>query len=232
MRAAAELAKAVGDESSASAFSKAAARGTASLDTLQWVNASTWTTTPGTYCMDNFEYVGSGLSAAECQANCTAECSSVFMSSNTSSKDFCYKCSGGSPTAPNPDYNLYTKSGSVEGSWAAASDGCTDQQGCATQHGFFGDTLYAQVLAYSVGLGTIVSSEDKLRSHLKQELATNCAHAVGEGLVEGCDNAGIVILTGRETVGVTDWQIWEGGPPNHASVAIRSGEQPASPSQL
>ena len=48
---------------------------------------------------------------------------------------------------PVQDYTVYIKSptGAVEGSWAAASDGCTDKAGCSTQHGFFGDTLYAQV---------------------------------------------------------------------------------------
>lgn len=114
------------------------------------------------------------------------------------------------------------------GFWAAASDGCTDKQGCTSQHGFFGDALYGQVLAYSAGLGTIVSSEDKLRSHLKAELARNCFHVEGQALKPGCDKAGIVILTGRPKVGVTDWQVWEGGAPNHATVAIRSGEAPAT----
>lgn len=37
----------------------------------------------------------------------------------------------------------------------------------------------------------------------------------------------MVILTGRQRVGVTDWQIWEGGPPNHATLAIRAGVPPA-----
>ena len=45
-------------------------------------------------------------------------------------------------------------------------------------------------------------------------------HATGEMLTEGCDDAGIVILTGRPKVGVTDWQIWEGGAPNHATARL------------
>ena len=103
-----------------------------------------------------------------------------------------------------------------------------DGSGCSTQHGFFGDALYAQALAYTAGLGRLVSSADKIRSHLKQELATNCMHAEGDNLAPGCDDAGIVILTGRANVGVTDWQIWEGGAPNHATVAIRNGEPPST----
>ena len=99
---------------------------------------------------------------------------------------------------------------------------------CATQHGFFGDALYAQVLAYSAGLGRLVSSDDKIKSHLAAELATNCVRAEGAALVDGCDDAGIVILTGRTPPGVTDWQIWEGGAPNHATVGLQTGEPPAT----
>ena len=44
------------------------------------------------------------------------------------------------------------------------------------------------MLAYSAGLGTIVSSEDKIRQHLRTQLATNCAHADGTSLVAGNPN--------------------------------------------
>jgi non-lysosomal glucosylceramidase len=127
----------------------------------------------------------------------------------------------------------------VAGSWAAASDACTDTVACKSQHGFFSDALYGQVLAYSVGLGTVVSSESKIKSHLEAELAANCFHADGgsavggEGgdpghLSAGCDAAGMVILTGRPAPGVTDWMIWEGAAPNHATLAIRTGEAPST----
>ena len=226
MRAAAELATAAGDAAAAAAFSAAAARGTASLDQLQWVNQSQWSANTTMYCPDDYSYIGAGFTADTCQAECTGSCTDVFLS--TGGRGDCYTCANGAAWGYSKDYTLYSKSGAVQGSWAAASDGCTDKQGCTTQHGFFGDALYAQVLAYSAGLGTLVSSEEKLKSHLAAELATNCAHAVGENLVAGCDKAGIVILTGRPTPGVTDWQIWEGGAPNHATVAIRSGEAPAT----
>merc|ERR1719272_755596 len=178
------------------------------------------------YCPDNYDYVGAGFTAETCQAKCVSSCTDVFMS--TEGQGDCYTCANGAAWAYNKDYTLYSKSGAVQGSWAAASDDCTDKQGCTKQHGFFGDALYAQVLAYSVGLGPLVSSEDKLKSHLAAELATNCVHAEGNNLAAGCDNAGIVILTGRPSPGVTDWQIWEGGAPNHATVAIRSGESPST----
>jgi non-lysosomal glucosylceramidase len=225
MRAAAELAKASGETADATKFSAAADRGRASLDELQWASEASSTSMPNTYCPENYDYVGAGMTAKQCLAKCIGSCDSVFLSTN--SRGDCYLCRNADVLSNSSGYTLYTKSGAVAGSWAAASDNCTEA-GCTTQHGFFGDTLYAQVLAYTVGLGTIVSSEEKLKSHLRAELATNCVHAEGETLAAGCDNAGIVILTGRKKTGVTDWQIWEGGPPNHATVAIRSGESPST----
>ena len=128
------------------------------------------------------------------------------MDSGSGQKDgACYLCAS-NPTPSNlTGFTMYTRDGSVEGTWAAASDECTDKLGCTSQHGFFADALYAQVLAYSVGLGTIVSSEDKIRSHLHGELGANCVRARGNSLVDGCDDAGIVILTGRPKPGPTDW---------------------------
>ena len=38
----------------------------------------------------------------------------------------------------------------------------------------------------------------------------------------------MVTLTGRPKVGPTDWQIWEGVPPNHATLSIRTGQAPAT----
>ena len=141
----------------------------------------------------------------------------------------CYACSNDIFVANQSGFTLYTNlnAGSVPGSWAAASDNCTEKQGCQAQHGFFGDALYAQVLAYSAGLGALLP-ERKIRSHLAAELKTNCMHAEGETLVPGCDKAGMVIMTGRQTIGGTDWQIWEGAAPNHATLSIHAGEAPAT----
>ena len=68
---------------------------------------------------------------------------SMFLS--TDGRGDCYTCRT-AVTANESGYTLYTKSGAVEGTWAAASDGCTDKQGCTTQHGLFADALYAQVI--------------------------------------------------------------------------------------
>ena len=225
MEAAAELARAADDGASRAAFAAAATRGRNSLDTLQWVgqNTSTFEGQPGVYCDMDYEYVGANLSVGECARRTFGL--QFFM--DAGGRGDCYACRGGHPLANQSGYVLYTKTGAVRGSWAAASNNCTDRAGCATQHGVFADTLYAQVLAYSAGLGTIVSSADKLREHLATELATNCAHAEGTDLEAGCGKGGMVILTGRSKVGVTDWQVWEGGPPNHASLALRAGAPPA-----
>ena len=223
MRAAAELAIVANDTTSAAKFSAAAARASVSLDTLQWVNGSTWTSQPDTYCPKDYDYQGSGFTVEQCLAKTFGP--SMFLS--TDGRGDCYTCRT-TVTANESGYTLYTKSGTVEGSWAAASDGCTDKQGCTTQEGLFADALYAQVLAYSAGLGTLVSSEAKLRQHLHAQLATNCAHAEGAALAPGCANAGMVTLTGRAKLGPTDWQIWEGIPPNHASLSIHTGQDPAT----
>ena len=68
MRAAAALAKAAGDTASEMAFGAAAFRGTASLDTLQWVENSTWTSTPSTYCADGCIF-GLGLDFTKTEAD-------------------------------------------------------------------------------------------------------------------------------------------------------------------
>jgi len=211
MKAAAELAAAAGEAADAARFGAAAARGVEAMDQLQWVTGGgPWAEQPSTYC-EEYEYKGSGFTTAACQANCSsAGCTSFFVSTDTKNEE-CYACKSGSPLLNGSGYTLFSRpgaaSGAVPGSWAAASDNCTSRVGCKTQHGFFGDALYAQVLAYSVGLGPIVSSEEKLKSHLKAELATNCRHAEGAALAPGCDKAGIVILTGRTPPGVTDWQV-------------------------
>ena len=231
MTAAADLAAAAGDPTAATRYSGAAARARASMDTLQWVESRKWNRTANAFCPgrpgrdDGPTALGTGFSSSQCQARCTGGCTSMAIS--TDGRGTCFLCTS-TVAASTPGYDLFANDGTAEGSWAAASDVCTDRKGCTSQHGMFGDALYAQVLAYSAGLGTIVSSEAKVTSHLAAELASNCAHAEGERLLPSCDRAGMVILTGRPEVGVTDWQIWEGAAPNHATLALRTGEAPAT----
>ena len=47
---------------------------------------------------------------------------------NASATRFCYACTS-IGFSHDDDYTLYSKSGAVVGSWAAASDGCTDKEG-------------------------------------------------------------------------------------------------------
>ena len=225
MQAASTLALAVGDQAAETKFKLAADRGSAAMDELQWVTAPAWRVVANTNCPYNSRLLGRGFTALQCQANCTDGCASVCMSDDGS----CYACSNDIFVANQSGFTLYTNlnAGSVPGSWAAASDNCTEKQGCQAQHGVFGDALYAQVLAYSAGLGALLP-ERKIRSHLAAELKTNCMHAEGETLVPGCDKAGMVIMTGRQTIGGTDWQIWEGAAPNHATLSIHTGEAPAT----
>eukprot|EP00035_Acanthoeca_spectabilis_P015534 m.310465 g.310465 ORF g.310465 m.310465 type:complete len:540 (-) comp16380_c0_seq1:162-1781(-) len=236
MRAAAALATAAGEPADAATFGAAADRAAASLDALQWVPgngtaAASFTETPHTYCVDDFVYAGSGLTPAECVGKCGGSCLEVFLS--TDGAGDCYLCPAAPTHGNTSSYTLYARSGAVGGAWAAASDGCVEKQGCANQTGVFADALYGQVLAYSAGLGTVVSSPSKIASHLAAVLRANCYHVdggdpdiqVGGHLSPGCDNAGVAILTGRAR-GATDWMSWEGAAPNQATLALRSGAQP------
>ena len=73
------------------------------------------------------------------------------------------------------------------------------------------DTLYAQLLADSVGLGTLLSSEDKIKEHLATEALWNDSPF---GLrVES--NGGVSTGSGEA--------VWQGGSPNWASLNIRHG---------
>ena len=100
------------------------------------------------------------------------------------------------------------------GHYNAASDGCT-ATGCATGIGLFADSFYAQVLAYSLGLGELLPDPRRLDAHLAATVARNCVHtdvASGE-LRAGCEN-GLVIMSGRplQPSGQTtasDLQVWE-----------------------
>jgi non-lysosomal glucosylceramidase len=109
--------------------------------------------------------------------------------------------------------------------YAAGSDGCTTG-GCDRGIGIFADSFYAQVLAYSAGLGTIVSNPARLRSHLQTELRTNCIYYPNSSSPvqpNVCPN-GIVALTGRIPSHKADEQVWEMAPPNHATLGLHLGQ--------
>ena len=61
MKAAAALATAAGDDSSTALFEAAASRGTASLDTLQWVNHTDWSEQQGAYCPSDYTYAAGAV---------------------------------------------------------------------------------------------------------------------------------------------------------------------------
>ena len=112
------------------------------------------------------------------------------------------------------------------GYYAAASSGCTANAStytstnnssttstlsggkCTEQVGVFADAFYAQVLAYSVGLGDLLAQPARLRSHLQYVSVSNCVRneAGTNELVKGeCPN-GLVIFTGRAPQ-LTDLQV-------------------------
>ena len=123
----------------------------------------------------------------------------------------------------------------------AGSNNCTKGVGCLSEGpqattGVFSDTFYAQVLAFSAGLGTLIAQPSRLLAHLSTQLQHNCIHfaCANETLcppLPGCPN-GLVALTGpffspaenkhwRATSGAS---IWEMSNPNHASLGIQMGQ--------
>ena len=88
-------------------------------------------------------------------------------------------------------------------------------------------TLWWQVLAYSAGLGELLSDPSRLDTHLAHVERENCIHnnvsAPGEPLVSGCPN-GLVIMTNRKPIGVSDLQVWEMATYNHAVLKIRRAQ--------
>jgi hypothetical protein len=76
-------------------------------------------------------------------------------------------------------------------------------------------TLYGHACCFKYGAGAY----PRLNALLQQ---------IGRSIMAGCDKAGMVIMTGRQTVGGTDWQVWEGAAPNHATLSIHAGEAPAT----
>ena len=121
----------------------------------------------------------------------------------------------------------------TKSSYDAGSKGCTKGQGCTTGVGVFADSFYAQVLAYSAGLGLLIAKPERLEAQLATQLKRGCIHfAIGNETAEpGCPN-GMVVLTGRaedgDTTGGCDLQVWEMAPPNHASLGIHLGQPVAS----
>jgi len=77
------------------------------------------------------------------------------------------------------------------------------------------DCLYAQVLAYSLGLGTLTSSSDKILQHLATESKTNESPY------------GLSIMTGRDGHAI-DHTIWLMAPADHATLLIWLGSNYSS----
>eukprot|EP00947_MAST-08B_sp_MAST-8B-sp1_P005443 g5443.t1 len=111
----------------------------------------------------------------------------------------------------------------TNGFYNAGSNGCVAGKGCTEGVGIFADTMYAQVLAYAVGLGDLLATPARLDSHLAYVENANCVHnnisAAGQPVVPGCPN-GLVIMTARP-VGVTDLQVWEMATYDHVALRIR-----------
>jgi non-lysosomal glucosylceramidase len=115
----------------------------------------------------------------------------------------------------------------------AASTGClgsaTGSGTCTDGIGVFADSFYAQVLAYSAGMGQITNRTGRVKAHLATQLRRGCVHyAAGSNAPRpGCPN-GMVVLTGREedgggTTGGCDLQVWEMSHPNHATLGVHMG---------
>jgi non-lysosomal glucosylceramidase len=113
------------------------------------------------------------------------------------------------------------------GYYDAQSSKCIADVGCSEGTGSFADAFYAQVLAYSLGLGELTAEPTKLDSHLAAIAKSNCVHNnVSTGALEkGCPN-GLVIMTGRP-VEWTDLQVWEMATYDHAALAIHRGTMSA-----
>ncbi len=114
----------------------------------------------------------------------------------------------------------------TKGAYDAGSNKCTAGVGCDEGVGLFADSFYAQVLAYSAGLGTLIADPDRLISHLKTQLNENCiyfANATAPIQLGYCPN-GLVALTGRYPQQSADLQIWEMAPPNHATLGLHLGQ--------
>lgn len=106
------------------------------------------------------------------------------------------------------------------GHYSAGNSGCSSA-GCSAGGGtVFADAFYAQVLAYSLGLGELLEDQSRLDAHLKTVRNKNCIHTnITSGNNEpGCPN-GLVIFTGRP-VELTDLQVWEMATHDHAVLEI------------
>jgi non-lysosomal glucosylceramidase len=91
--------------------------------------------------------------------------------------------------------------------YAAVSNNCSKNT-CQEQIGVFSDTFYPQVLAFTLGLGSLID-ENRLRSHLNVTATNNCAFPNGKGdIIPGKCPHGLITLTGRKPSN-TDWEIWQ-----------------------
>ena len=110
---------------------------------------------------------------------------------------------------------------SDEGYYHAASNQCdVKTMTCAEGVGVFADAFYAQVLAYTSGLGDLLQHPERLDSHLNYVWQQNCVHTDSENgtVVPGCLN-GLVIMTKRP-VELTDLQVWEMATHDHVSLML------------
>lgn len=144
--------------------------------------------------------------------------------------DFARKCDDSfERTKSALDKLSWIQASSGDGYYPAASTNCTKDHGCATQIGFFSDAFYAQVLAYSAGLGGLVD-EAKLQQHLRRTVAETCRQVVGGQLVDGCPH-GFVTFTGRPQE-ATDWQLWQMATHDWAALTLRANGAEATGSAL
>ena len=108
--------------------------------------------------------------------------------------------------------------------YSAASSNCTKGVGCTLQEGLFADAFYAQVLAYSFGLGDLLADPAKLKTHLETTAKINCAYPTSNGtLAQGCPNGLITLVGSRSPPGGTDHQIWQMVNHDWAALRLRNG---------
>lgn len=100
-----------------------------------------------------------------------------------------------------------TKNGS-EGFWAGILDGTTPR-------GLMSDALYGQVLAYTAGMGTLMSSDAKVGSYLKAVLKY-AATPIGPQVY-------VDPLSNQPKMPRTHGDVWQMTPNNIATLGLRSG---------
>lgn len=143
MRGAAQLATAMNLPEVAANYTASGDRAVRALDSLLWVDAPKFSTINNTYCPDDFVYVGSGMTAAECAAQCNGSCTDAFLAPSPGAE--CYLCPAQPTLANLSGYTLLSSTGAYVGSWAAAASDCVEGQGCQNVTALQSDALYGQV---------------------------------------------------------------------------------------